>query len=181
MTQGKRTEHGIDKFLAFLGGLVRKKDRGALADLRAGLSEATAYRAWPHVAPWCDLKNDRQRAIWMTVAAGFAVHEGTDPKAGNMGATLRSIALGDGTQKADDTCLHSFEGRFRRLLTCSSTHEVCERLPGVIRAAERKGVKIDFRQLFWDLAGWNSPKRDVRVEWAAAYWGTAVAEGGDAT
>ncbi len=170
------TKVKIDAFLAFLAKHV--EDRGMIADLRAGFSEATACRAWPHVGSWCDLADERERAIWMTVAAGFAVHKGTDTKAGNMGATLRRIALGDGKQKATDA-LKSFDGRFRRFLTCSSTEEVCERLPGVIRAAERKGVGIDFRQLFWDLRSWNSPKRDVRVDWAAVYWGAAREEGGD--
>jgi CRISPR system Cascade subunit CasB len=166
----------IDLFLEYLGKHL--EDRGMMADLRAGLSEGTAYRAWPYIGPWCDLADDRERTIWMTVGAGFAVHKENNPEAGNMGSTLRKIALGDGTQKPNDA-LASLDSRFRRLLTCSSAEEVCERLTGIIRTAERKGVGIDFRQLFWDLAGWNSANRDVRVDWASAYWSAPDEEGGD--
>lgn len=165
-----RKEQPIDRFLGRLQCYVKAKDRGALADLRRGFSEATENRAWPYLAEWCDLRKERDRRIWQTVAAGFATLEKT-VTAGNMGATLRAIAIGN--RKDRKEALKSFDGRFRRLLTCHTAEDVCERLPGILRAAKQKekDVDVDFRQLFWDLVCWSGDKRDVKVEWAAAYWG----------
>ena len=161
----------IQACLKRLHGYVAREERGTLADLRHGFSAATEHRAWPHLAGWgVNLTNDRERRIWLTVAAGFATLQATQ-KRGNMGATLRRLAVGDG--KPTEVVLHSFEGRFRRLLTCATAEALCERLPTVIRAAKQKGVPIDFEQLFWDLERWpmDGRGRDVRIEWAQAYWG----------
>lgn len=40
-----------------------RDDRGAMANLRRGFSPGTEDRAWPWVARWCDLTNNRQRVI----------------------------------------------------------------------------------------------------------------------
>jgi len=170
----------IQRFLSVLAEYVRRDERGALADLRHGFSPATEYRAWPYVAKWCDLADDRERRIWTTIAAGFATHKRTVPGS-NMGSTLRAIALSDAGGTRTDGALSTFDARFRRLLTCGSAEEVCVHLVGVIRTAERKNVPIDFEQLYWDLLMWQSPKRDVRVQWASHYWGAETAgKGGDA-
>ena len=171
----ERDRPRIDRFLDQLKGYVTKHDRGALADLRRGFSKTTAHRAWPYLAPWCDLTNDRDRDVWMTIAAGFATLEATDGRAGNMGATLRKIAIGD-RKKEKTEALRSFDGRFRRLLTCRTAEEVCERLPGVFRTAKakQKGIGIDCRQLWEDLSGWGE---EAKVRWAKGYW--AVADDGD--
>jgi len=168
----------IQAFLARLKRCVDQGDRGTLADLRHGFSPATEHRAWPHLAAWgVDLRNDTQRAIWITVAAGFATLNETK-RCGNMGATMRRLAQGGEGKQADRKALESFEGRFRRLLTCTTRKELCSRLQGVVRAAKQKGAQIDLEQLFWDLECWpvSSRGRDVRIEWAQAYWGVAPAD-----
>ncbi len=168
-TQGTESSH-ITRFLEHLQAMVR--DRGVMADLRHGLSKATEYRAWPHIAPWCRLDNDRQRRIWLTTAAGFAIHQRTTGS-GNMGTVLRGVATGDG-RGADG--LATFDARFRRLLACPSATEVCDHLPGILRAAERQGVGVNFVRLFKDLLYWNDR---VKVQWAQEYWSTPVDEGQD--
>jgi len=170
---GEQQPNQIQTFLKRLRQCVARDDRGTLADLRHGFSPATEHRAWPHLAAWgVNLRNDTQRAIWLTIAAGFATLKETR-RCGNMGATMRRLAGGD---------LESFDGRFRRLLACTTKEELCARLPAVIRAAKQKGQAIDFEQLFWDLECWpvSSRGRDVRVDWAQAYWG-APKEEEDAT
>lgn len=169
----------IDHFLADLAGAVHRDDRGTLADLRCSFSEATSHRAWPHLAAYCDLRDPRTRAIWSVIGAGFATlaPDGlARSSVGNIGATMRKLALGDG--KVDEKRLASFESRFRRLLTCSGVEELCEHLVSVVRAAKAKGVTIDFRKLYEDLMAWEN--QSVRIEWATAYWGartTAKAQG----
>lgn len=162
---GTRKQSHIERFLDYLTRQV--EDRGVMADLRHGLSRATEYRAWPHVIPWCGsgFDNEEERRIWLTTAAGFAIHRRT-ADSGNMGTVLRSLATGDGRGEKG---LETFDARFRRFLTCSSAAEVCDHLAGVLRAAERKGMPINFAQLFTDLKYWERDDR-VKVKWATEYY-----------
>jgi len=165
-TAGRRPSQ-VERFLLHLAG--QAGDRGVMADLRHGLSGATEYRAWPHIAPWCRLDDDRQRRIWLTVAAGFAIHQRT-ANSGNMGTVLRALATGGGR---GDEGLATFDARFRRLLACDSAPEVCDHIAGVLRASERNGVPINFAQFFYDLMAWGDR---VKVRWATEYWGVPAEE-----
>jgi len=168
----------IRRFLNELTVYIKREDRGALADLRHGFSKATAHRAWPYVARYCNLTWERDRAIWLTVAAGAATQKdaGLFVK-GNLGTVLRLIA-GDGKNPTPDD-LKSYDARFRRLLTCSDAEELCIHLPGVLRTAARKGAPINYERLFWDLCKWR--KDDIGVQWASDYWGahTLLVGGGE--
>lgn len=144
-----------------------RDDRGAMANLRRGVSSTTEDRAWPWIARWCDITNERQRRIHVTVAAAFASHpEATEH--GNMGAVMRSIAQAN--QKGEDG-LKSFEPHFRRFLNCQSSQDVCERMPRIIRMAKQQNIPLNFHQLFMDLCRWDSYSDFVKVRWAADYWG----------
>ena len=158
-----------ERLLAFLE--QNKDDRGVMADLRCGFSPTRQHRAWPYIAPYCSLKSDFKRTIVQTVAAGFATQPDSSPK-GNLGATIRMIAKGDAKGSDIQKALSSFEGRFRRLLTCSDTEELCRMVPGIIRTAKAKGIPVNHSQLYCDLCYWNGGR--VKVEWAEAYWGTSV-------
>jgi CRISPR type I-E-associated protein CasB/Cse2 len=168
-------QNGIDRLLDEICTAAHPShgDRGKLAALRRGFSAATAHYAWPHIAPRCDMTDTRQRAIWLTVAAAAAMLAPKNlmrPNVGNMGATMRLLALGEGSKRADEA-LHSFEARFRRLLTCQATEELCHHLAQVVRAAEAKEKPVDVKKLFWDLQAWEKRDvRDVRIEWAQGYW-----------
>lgn len=156
--------------------LKLKDDRGAMASLRKGLSPTTEHYAWPYVARWCDLRSDKARRITSTVAGCFASHpseEHHSSRRENLGEVIRRLALGD--QSGDDA-LRSFEGRFRRLLSCDSSLELCERVPAVARAAAQRSIPIDYARLYTDLWYWSDR---TRVDWAASYWGVPSTEGAD--
>lgn len=157
-----------ERLMAFLQ--KNKDDRGLMADLRCGFSPAKEHRAWPHIAAYCPLKNDFKRIVVQTVAAGFATQPDFSGK-GNLGTTMRMIAKGDAKGSEVRKVLNSFEGRFRRLLTCADTEELCGLVPGIIRTAKAKGIPLNHRQLYCDLCYWNGGR--TKVEWAEAYWGTA--------
>lgn len=150
----------IKPFLAYLQ--KKSQDRGIMADLRHGLSPTTEYRAWPHIAGWCNFKNDKERAILLIIGAGFALHGKTSSN-GNMGATLRQLAGG----------LPTFDARFRRLLSCATTIELCAQLISILHASKNKGVPVDFSQLYEDLVFWGERKK---VAWASEYWGSQKGE-----
>lgn len=157
----------IKPFLEYLE--KHKNDRGLYADLRHGFSEGTEYRAWPHIAKFgCKLENDKDRKIWTTIAAGFAIHKKTT-RLGNLGRSLNRLAR-EGNAQTPDEALKNNAARFNRLLVCNSAQDVCERLPGLIRRIDKASIPIDFEQLFWDLQHWGNPDKQIKIKWAAQYW-----------
>jgi len=151
------TPHFHDRAVSFMAFLKRyENDRGALANLRGALSDARRQRAWPLLGGFPGAIGDSAFEMVAALWAG-------DPKsnvadAGNLGATLRRLA-GD---------LSTFEGRFKRLLTCDTREEVAVHVASVVRAAQAKGVKLDYTRLLSDLLWWGER---VKVEWAQAFWG----------
>ncbi len=140
------------KVLAYLRQL--RNDRGAMADLRCAVNPARRARAWPLLARVGGI----DRPIHETVAGLFA-HHPDETHTGNIGTTCRRLAAEN----------NSFDGRFRRLLTCDRD-EIGERLRPVILAAKAKGIPVNYEQLFVDLCWWESAK----ARWAREYWGAPV-------
>ena len=155
-------EGNANRLLEFLW--KSSQNRGIMADLKRGLNEDTQNRAWPHIASFCDLRDNRARIITQTVAAGFAIC-GESMSIGNLGLTMKKIAAGtiDGDGKSP------YDAKFRRLLSSDSVDEICGFLPGIIKAAQTKSVSIDFNRLYKDLWYWGTK---VKLNWANAYWGT---------
>jgi CRISPR system Cascade subunit CasB len=129
-------------------------DRGALANLRGALSDARRQRAWPLLGGFASAIGN---PAYETVAALWA----GDPEAAteaesNLGDTLRRLGAEH----------NSFEGRLKRLLTCDQD-EIAARATPVVRAAQAKGVAVNYTRLLSDLLWWNDR---VKVEWAKAFW-----------
>lgn len=143
------------KLLSFLRGL--KNDRGAMASLRCAIKRAQRHRAWPLLGAVGGIGNAR----YETVAGLFAYHP-DETTIGNLGTTCRRLS-GE---------FNSFDGRFRRLLTCDR-EEICERLAPVIFAARAKGVAVNYEKLFIDLCYWSDK---VKERWAQEYWGGSEME-----
>ena len=103
-----------------------------MADLRCALTPARRTRAWPLLARVGGI----DRPIYESVAGMFAYHpDSTD--SGNIGTTCHQLA-GENT---------SFDGRFRRLLSCDRD-ELGDRLRPVILAAKAKGIPVNYEALF---------------------------------
>lgn len=147
------------KLLANLRKL--RNDRGAMADLRCALNPTRRARAWPLLAQVGGI----DRPIFETIAGLFAYHP-EETNTGNLGTTCRHLA-GEN---------NSFEGRFKRLLSCDRD-EVCERLRPIVLAAKAKGIPVNYQELFTDLWYWGD---NVKARWAREYWG-APAESEEAT
>ena len=170
-------EWPIDRFLQWIAEIVRKDERGTLAELRRGLSETTQDQAWEHLIPFCsDFDTSREhRAVWCAIGglAATLLPDGlvsTEPW-NNLGTTMRSLAKG--TAEGDDTkALKSFEPKFRRVLSCGDTVSLCEMAVGIGRTAAVKGVPVNLKRLFWDLWNWCDPdKREaIRLQWAKQYF-----------
>jgi len=143
------------RFVAYLRQL--RDNRGAMADLRCALSPTRRARAWPLLARFGGIDHP----TYETVAGCFAYHP-DETHTGNIGTTCSSLAAK----------FNSFDGRFRRLLSCDRA-EIGERLRPVILAAKARGVPVNYEELFADLWFWSDR---VKIRWAREYWGTPKAD-----
>ncbi len=169
-------EWPIDRFLQWVAEIVRKDDRGTLAELRRGLSETTQDQAWEHLIPYCaDFDRDADhRIIWCTIGGlaatiipkGLASTDGRN----NLGTIMRSLAKGAGDGD-EAKALKSFEPKFRRALSCYGVNSLCEMVVGIGRTAAVKEVPVNLKSLFWDLWTWDDPdnREATRLRWAKQY------------
>lgn len=148
------------RFLEYLRRL--RNDRGAMADLRRAVNPAQAHRAWPLLAPFGGIGDERMEVV----AALFAYHP-EETTSGNLGTTCRRLSGEYST----------FEGRFRRLLACDR-EDVCRHIRPVILAAKAKGVPINYEGLFADLHYWGN---SVKTRWASEFWGAPSEFAGEDT
>ena len=146
----------VDAFIRFLKKTSKADNRGVLADLRRGFSDATAVRVWPHIGKFCG--SETERLVFRTVAACYATNPLNDAdKKINFGTSARKL-------KAE---FPTFETTFQRLLNCRRREDVCKRLQGVVLAMKAKNVAVNWRRLTWDLLCWNDR---VKTRWAAQFW-----------
>jgi len=125
-----------------------------MADLRCALSPSRRARAWPLLARIGGI----DRPIYETVAGLFAYHS-EETHTGNIGTTCRRLT-GEN---------NSFDGRFRRLLSCDRD-ELGDRLRPVVLAAKAKGIPVNYEELFTDWWYWGDR---VKARWAREYWGVS--------
>ena len=167
------SKYPIDKFLEEV--LARKEDRGFLAELKCGTNENLQARAWPHIAhQGFDFTDTAKRKIWLTIGGLTALLVNSELVTSDwstIGTVMRKIKGGD--SKSNENGLKTYEAKFRRVLNCSDSNELCDVVISIVRTAERKNIKVNCRQLFWDLCDWdNEVKREkVRVRWARDFYG----------
>ncbi|MCX6543020.1 MAG: type I-E CRISPR-associated protein Cse2/CasB [Acidobacteria bacterium] len=143
----------------FLSYLQRyRKDRGAMANLRGALSDTRRPNAWPLLAGFPDAIGS---SAFETVAALWASGSELSADGGDLGDTMVVLMKGN----------NSFEGRFKRLLTCDRD-EIAAYVAPVIRTAQARGLRVNYTQLLSDLLCWGD---DVKVRWARSFWGNTEA------
>jgi CRISPR type I-E-associated protein CasB/Cse2 len=155
-----------------------RQERGVLARLRRGLSETSREQAWTVLGP-CFGPTAVSCPVYETVAGCFALHPLIwkpldDPREDsklNFGWTFRNVRLAEteGQKKMrDEKEPHT---RFRRLLACSNSREICQHVRHAIRLARSKEKDVNYRKLFEDLWWWNDW---TKIAWAKTYWSVPV-------
>ena len=154
-----------DRLVTRLEQWYERQDRGVLARLRRGLSRTTQQEAWTVLGPWFG-PTAVDCPVYETLAGCFALHPISPvPDIGNFGETMRQVMGEEKMGKKDEP-----HARFRRLLACSDSGEICQHVRHAIRlakSAKPQAVSVNYRQLFVDLWWWNDW---TKIAWAKAYW-----------
>ncbi len=170
-----KDESQIHPFIEYLYVLVTDQRRGALADLRRGLSEppATAPMMFPYIARWVpeDTRNTWTEKVYYLVAALFAYYQsgGGDvrkgfTRQGNMGDHCLLASLNKPQSG-------SFEMRFAALLRANPDDlpVILRQMVSLLKSAD---VPINWDQLFTDLCRWNNESKYIQRQWANQFWGS---------
>jgi CRISPR type I-E-associated protein CasB/Cse2 len=155
-----------------------KNDKTIMANLKKGLIEERSFKAWPILRRWCDIENNRERTITLTVAGYFATYlEGHKSSLirgeNNFGTSLRNLALCKNPGISISEALSLNERHLFKLLKCESYDVVCERIGFFIRMMKSNGIFIDFIELYADLCYWGT---NVRIRWTENYYGNITEE-----
>jgi CRISPR system Cascade subunit CasB len=168
-------EKELHPFIEYLYRLARDGQRGALADLRRGLSEppGTAPVMFPYVARWVpeDARYRWREKVYYLTAALFAYVQSGGGAAGKQRLTTGN--LGDHCRRAvsqKENKSGSFEMRFAALLRANPDDLpiFLRQMISLLKSAE---IPINWNQFFYDLMYWNSESRYVQNRWAHSYWG----------
>lgn len=162
----------IHQLLALTTRRDGQPDRGALANLRRGLSETTRHLAWPYLAQLGIEPDDEPGVLTAALFAEFP--DGHSKTAGNIGATWREVYNKRRMRKQEPTDPEQL--RFRRLIACDAT-ELADQLLGIVRFAKNtgSGIPIDYDQLWWDLREWfgeiepRKGQHPVKLRWACGF------------
>lgn len=156
------------RFMAYLRQF--QTDRGALSNLRGALSDARRQRAWPLLGGFPSAIGN---PAFETAAALWAGDPELAASTGCLGDMCRGLA-GRYDAKTAKFEHDSFQSRFQRLLTCDHD-EIAARVVPVVRAAQAKGIAVNYTRLLSDLLWWNDR---TKVEWAKAFWEAPAEDAG---
>lgn len=159
-------------FIKYLYALTETGNRGALADLRRGLSgqPGTSPAMFQYVARWVpdDARGTWKEKVYYIIASLFAYYQ-----AGSSGKTLVTGEgnFGEHCRRLKDKQAQSasFEARFTSLLKAhrDDTPILIKQLLSLLKGED---IPINWEQLFYDLQYWNAASQSVQRQWANGYW-----------
>ncbi len=183
MNDNETKECPIDRFLQWIADLVRRDDRGTLAELRRGLSPTTREQCWPHIIRFAksDFENETLRTVWCSIGglAALMIPKGfvTDDDNDNLGTTMQKLAFKampttNGQRESKEKALKDFSPRLRRILDALDSIPLCEMAVRIVRMAASKDVPVNLRNLFLNLCSWdNAENREkTRLKWTRRYY-----------
>lgn len=163
----------IHPFIEYLYSLSRGQKRGALADLRRGLSEppGTAPIMFPYVARWVpeDARQSWREKVYYLIAALFAYYQSGASEVGKQRMTSGNFGEHCRMAKTAKKQSESYEIRFASVLK-SHNEDLPVYLRQMISLLKSADVPINWDQLFHDLNRWNSESQYIQRQWANSYW-----------
>jgi len=167
-------------FIKHLEGLVRDKNRAALAHLRSGLrrKDSRSMEMYPVIGRFLSEKPNRnyENAVFI-VAALFAYYPDAKTNAGNLGASLKELKNKEKKQNPqEDSKSNPIEKRLVALLNAEAD-ELPDYLRQIIGLLKSKEIPVNWQQLFKDVQYWetndeNSKYESVQKKWARSFWGS---------
>jgi CRISPR type I-E-associated protein CasB/Cse2 len=150
---------------AMMGSLIRLalpgyEDRAALARLRRAEKEGGWLEAYRYVLPYVEEGGEVKDYLLVASLFGHSQKTSNDSR-WNIGSVCRLLKDAESEAAADR--------RFAYLLGCDRQGLESE-LFRIAKKSARKGVAINFVDLFNDLRAWGDGNQAVQLKWAREYF-----------
>ena len=138
-----------------------KPDTAFRAIMSKADNPAFESNAWEYLIPFCNIQNDFERIPFALVGAAVAKIGVQSNGKSNIGKAFMNIC----ENQAD---IEREKRRFRRLIACNSTLEICSILRPILPyLAAKEKSDIDYIRLLKDLLYWNI---NIRECWATEFY-----------
>ena len=156
------------RFIAFLlerlGQNPKRRDSGLVARMKRADNPDMTYQAWDTLLAFnIDLERESQRLPYCLIGAALCRHDSAEEGSAGLGEALRSCY--------EDT-LDPGVLRLRRLLSCSTTAEVCQVLRSVLSLIEsRARIPLNHQRLLEELLSFETSKQErIKIGWTRQFW-----------
>lgn len=164
----------VTKMLQDIRNASNSGDTKTIAHLKRGAIPATEHYAWSIIAPYCDLTNNTERLIFLTIAYSAAMLGKNSlikigAGAGNVGATMKRYAILGTTSDPVKT----YEKHFNRFISSKNIEDVCRQIRVIASMASGKKIPMDLELLYDDLSDFCVSSKsaiNVKTRWGRAYW-----------
>ena len=141
-----------------------KTDTAFRAVMSRADNPAFESAAWEYLIPYCNIEKDFERIPFALVGAAIArIRPENDGKAG-LGSAFRAICGKDEDREREAL-------RFRRLIACDSSLELCRILRPVLQYLASKGASVSFTRLLNDLLFWG---QRTKIRWTTQFYGRDI-------
>jgi CRISPR system Cascade subunit CasB len=157
-----------DALFAFLHNCVERDDRATLANLRCALRKNQKHRAWPLLARFDGIEDERKEydheaKVVQTIVGLFAVHPTKSER--DFGIACRQL-MRDDEKLADPKDVGPITRRFQHLLS-SEPDEICDRVVRMVLRMKAQEIPVNYYELYNGLLQWGDK---IKNRWAGSFW-----------
>ena len=151
-------------FAGFVAEAISRctRDNAYRAAMQRADNPDTAAFAWEYLARWCDISSNHERLPFALIGAAIAREKPEANGKQNLGDLFRSCCKNEEDSERE-------QRRFRRLLGCDSSIELCEVLRGTLKYLQGKQPgQTNYIRLLQDIFYFGDK---VKLRWAASFFG----------
>ncbi len=154
------------QFIEFIKSFSTRGDKQALSSIRQGLTKTREHYAYKYLAPFCDLTNAKDLAIYKTIGALYAHYPKEDSdNEHNIGHLMRTLG--------EDKVTDALERKILRLLSPETSEEALEWIKPICFLAKSNNCHFPYKKTLENLLYWGPrAKREI----AKAFWGQTKGE-----
>lgn len=158
-----------EAFIDYLCSIL-PKDKGAASRLRRADNPSTEHMCWEILAKFnIDLEKSYQRIPYSLVAAALAKSKNMKSGSLRMGSALR-LAYNEAQTSPNEPAAQAI-ARLRRILSCSSTEELCRVLRPVLTLIQsRVSGDLDYARLLNQLLRYHHAPEKVQAQIAQEFY-----------
>jgi CRISPR system Cascade subunit CasB len=145
----------VENFVNYITKVVAVDNKQMISALKKGDNPATAYYAWGYLNRFVDITNERVAEPYALVASSIVKTKSKSNGFNSLGKCISKCGN---------------EARLRRLLSSSTTDDLCKQLRPILSLIESNSISIDYVSLLNDLIRFQYNDEQVKARWAKDFY-----------